>query len=200
MAGHEPSWGALVLALLALALVVTSFALPWWSFDSSTGRKTPAGGPQDPSDTRVERHSYDVYPLRSTGDQAPSDAKGAANTTLAIGIAACMAGGALLLALVGEAVRLFASFPRWLSLGALTAAALTLVAGLLITWVLVPSTMSGSGVDGAFTDRLLENNYVRTTLGLGWAAAAIGVLAALGSLAFRFQAGTQEAQAVEAWA
>src|SRR4051794_18289721 len=98
MAGREASWGALFLVVVAIALVGASFALPWWSYDSSTGRQTPAGGPQDPSDTRVERRSHDVYPLRQTGDQAPSDPQGARTTALGIGIAACVAGAALLIA------------------------------------------------------------------------------------------------------
>lgn len=200
MAGREASWGALLLVVVALLLVGLSFALPWWSFDSSSGRKTPVGGPQDPSDTRIERHSYDAYPLRQGGDRTPSDPQGAKSAVLEIGIAACLAAAGLLVAFVGEVTRLRRAFPRWLSLSSLLVCAVALLVGLVVTWLLIPPTLSGSGVQGAFTDRLLDTDYIRSAIGPGWVAAAVGILAALGAFAFRFQAGTQEASAVEAYA
>src|SRR6185369_16874627 len=96
------------------------------SYDSSTGRKTPAGGPQDPSDTRVERHSRDFYPFRQTGDATPTDAAAAAT-----------AAGCLLLSAMFDAIRFGRDLPRWLSLGPLLLAVAGVVAGLAVAWLAI---------------------------------------------------------------
>jgi hypothetical protein len=197
---RNPSIGGLLLALLAVGLVAGSAVLSWWSYDSSTGRKTAPGGPQDPSDTRVERHSRDFGPFWQRGDAEPSDAGGAAFGTLVLGVAVAVAGAGLLLALSSEGLRFAAAFPRAVSLAAALVGVAGLLAALAWTWLALPATMSGQGVEGAFTDRLLENNYVRTTLGPGWVLAALAIPAALGSFAFRFQAGAHDPSAVEAYA
>lgn len=200
MPDREQSWGALLLALLAVGLLAVSFVTPWWSFDSSTGRKTPEGGPQDPDDTRVERHSLDYLPFRQTGDQQPSDAEGAKQGVLVLGIAAATSAGALVLFAVFEAARFLRAFPRWLSLLLSSIAVAGILAGLLLTYFVLPSTMAGNDVDGAFTDRLLDPGYIRTTLGVGWILAAIALPVALGALGFRYQAGSHDPAAVEAYA
>ena len=197
---RNPSIGGLLLALLAVGLVAGAALLPWWSYDSSTGRKTPLGGPQDPEDTRVERHSRDYGPFWSRGDAAPSDPDGAALGVLVLGVVASVAAAGLLLALVGEGVRFGAAFPRRLNLAGGLVAVAALAAALAWAWLALPATMSGHGVQGAFTDRLLEDNYVRTTLGPGWVLGALAIPAALGSFAFRYQAGSQDSSAVEAYA
>ena len=197
---REPSRGAVLMAFLAVGLLGASFALPWWSYDSSTGRKTPDGGPQDPDDTRVEKHSVDYLPFRLEGDQQPSDREGAEQGVLQLGIAASVAGGGMVLFLLFEAVRFLRPFPRGLSLLVSGLAVLGLLAGLAIAFVVLPLTMSGDGVRWAFTDRLLESWYIHTTLGLGWVAAALGLPAALAALAFRFQAGSHDPAAIEAYA
>lgn len=199
-ADRNPSIGGLLLALVAVGLVAGSVALPWWSYDSSTGRKTPAGGPQDPSDTRVERHSRDFGPFWQKGDAAPSDEGGAALGVLVLGVLAAVGGAGLLLALLGEGLRFAAAFPRGLNLAGALLGILAVAAALAWTWLALPGTMSGLGVKGAFTDRLLEDGYVRTTLGPGWVLAALAIPAALGSFAFRFQAGSNDPSAVEAYA
>jgi hypothetical protein len=197
---RDPSWGALLLAVLAVGLLAVSFAVPWWSFDSSTGRKTPDGGPQDPSDTRVERHSLDYAPFRQSGDQQPSDADGAKQGVLYLGIAVATATGGMGLFVVFEAFRFLRSFPRGLSLVVSILAVLGIVAALLLTYYVLPETMRGNQVDGAFTDLLLEPGYVRTTLGPGWVLAALATPLALGALAFRYQAGSHDPAAIEAYA
>lgn len=188
------------MAFLAVGLVGASFALPWWSFDSSTGRKTAEGGPQDPADTRVEKHSLDYLPFRLEGDQQPSDPEGAEQGVLRLGIAASVAGGGMALFLLFEAFRFLRPFPRGLSLLVSALAVLGLGAGLAVAAFALPATMAGNGVDGAFTDRLLDPHYIRTTLGLGWVAAALALPVALGALAFRFQAGSHDPAAIEAYA
>lgn len=200
MADRDPSRGALLLTLLALALVAGSAALPWWSHDTSTGRKTPEGGPQDPEDTRVERHSYDAGPFWQRGDVEPSDPEGAKQAVLALGLAAAAAGMALLVAFAGEVARRWAAFPRAPSLACHLAACSGLAVALAVAWLVLPGTMAGHGVEGAFTDRLLETHYVRTTLGPGWVAGALAVASTLGAFAFRYQAGSNDAAAVEAYA
>lgn len=197
---REPSWGALVLALLAVSLLAVSFAVPWWSFDSSTGRKTPVGGPQDPEDTRVERHSLDFLPFRLVGDEEPSDRQGAEAGVLQLGIAASFAAGGMALFILFEAFRFLRSFPRGLSLLVSTLSVLGAAAGLALTYFVLPATMSGNGVTGTFTDVLLDPGYIRTTLGLGWVLGALAVPLALGALAFRFQAGSHDPAAIEAYA
>lgn len=199
-ADRNPSIGGLLLALLAVGLVAGAAVLPWWSYDSSTGRKTPAGGPQDPGDTRVERHSRDFGPFWQRGDAAPSDEGAAALGVLVLGALAATAGAGLLLALAGEGVRFAAAFPRGLNLAGAAVALAALAAALAWTWLALPATMSGYGVDGAFSYRLLEDGYIRTTLGPGWVLGALAVPAALGSFAFRYQAGSQDSAAVEAYA
>lgn len=197
---REPSRGAILMALLAIGLVGASFVLPWWSFDSSTGRQTAEGGPQDAEDTRVEKHSLDYLPFRLEGDQQASDQEGAEQGVLQLGIAASVAGGGMLLFLLFEFVRFLRPFPRGISLAVSALAAIGLVAGLGIAFLLLPLTMSGDGVGWALTDRLLDTHYIRTTLGLGWVAAALAIPAVLGALAFRFQAGSHDPAAVEAYA
>lgn len=197
---RNPSIGGLLLALLAVGLVAGAAVLPWWSYDSSTGRKTPLGGPQDPEDTRVERHSRDFGPFWQRGDAEPSDEGGAAFGTLVLGLAVAVAGSGLALAFFSEGLRFATTFPRGVSLAAALAGVAGIAAALAWTWLALPGTMSGYGVQGAFTDRLLEDNYVRTTLGPGWVLAALAIPAALGSFAFRFQAGSQDPSAVEAYA
>lgn len=197
---REPSRGAVLMALLAVGLVGASFALPWWSYDSSTGRKTAEGGPQDPEDTRVERHSLDYLPFRQEGDQQPSDAEGARQGVLRLGIAASVAGGGLVLFLLFEALRYLRPFPRGASLAVSTLSVLGIAGGLLHAAFVLPLTMRGDGVHGPFTDSLLDTHYIHTTLGLGWVAAALALPVALGALAFRFQAGSHDPAAVEAYA
>lgn len=197
---RDPSWGALLLALIAVGLIGLSFALPWWSFDSSTGRQTAEGGPQDPDDTRVERHSLDYLPFRQAGDQQPSDPEGARQGVLLLGIAASVAAGGLALFILFEAFRFLRPFPRSISLIVSLLAVLGGVAGLVLTCLVLPGTMAGNGVDGVFTDRLLDPGYIRTALGPGWILAAIAVPMALGALAFRFQAGSHDPAAIEAYA
>jgi len=200
MARPEASWGSLLLALVALGLVAASFALPWYSYDSSTGRKTAAGGPQDPSDTRVERHGRDFYPFRQAGDATPTDAAAASRAVLWMGIGATVAAVALLATLVADALRFRRDLPRWLSLGALLVAVAGVGAALAVAWFAIAPTMSGYGVHGTFSDQLLPNGYVHAKPAAGWALAALALPAALGAFAFRFQAGAQEAAAVEALA
>jgi hypothetical protein len=197
---RDPSRGALLLALCALLLVGLSFSLPWWSFDSSTGRKTPDGGPQDPDDTRVERHSLDFLPFRLVGDQQPSDAEGADRAALGLGIAASVAAAGLGLFLIFEALRFRWSIPRPASLVVAAISLVALVGGLVYTCLAVPATMAGNGVTGVFTDRLVDPEYVRTALGLGWVLATLAVPLGLGAMAFRYQAGSHDPAAVEAYA
>ncbi|HUR26346.1 MAG TPA: hypothetical protein VM327_10080 [Candidatus Thermoplasmatota archaeon] len=188
------------MALLAIGLIAASFVLPWWSYDSSTGRKTVPGGPQDPDDTRVERHSLDYLPFRLMGDQQPSDPEGAEQGVLQLGIAAAVAGGGMVLFMLFEVFRFLRPFPRSLSLLVSVLAVLGIVAGLLLAAFVLPASMKGDGVDGPFTDRLLDPGYIRTSLGLGWVAAALALPVALGALAFRFQAGSHDPAAIEAYA
>jgi hypothetical protein len=60
--------------------------------------------------------------------------------------------------------------------------------------------MRGDQVDGTFTDRLLDPGYIRTALGPGWVLAALATPLSLGALAFRYQAGSHDPTAIEAYA
>lgn len=200
MTEREPSILGTLLCVASIALLLTAFLLPWWSYDTSTGRKTAPGGPQEADDTRVERHQYDIGPFQQGGDTTPSDEAGADLAALLIGLgwAAAMVG--LVVTLAGESLAFVTAVPRWLTLVCSTLAVLGLLAALAVTWLMVPGTMEQQGVTGTFTDALLDPGYVLATLDLGWIAAALAVPTVLGVLAFRYQAGSHDPAAIESYA
>lgn len=200
MIDSDRSTGTLLLALLAVGLLGYALTAPWFHFESSTGRRTPEGGFQDPSDTGTIRRELTMTPEGMAGDAHPThpgDARTHLQSIQRLGWAAV---GAFGLVAVGGVPLLSRAMPRWLSLALCAVGALCTLAALLVAWHWLPQTMEGHGVEGPFTSRLLEDGYIRTTLGWGWAAAGLALSLAGGAFLFQFQAGSNDPRQVEAYA
>ncbi len=198
MNGEERSGGALWMCLAALALLGAAFLLPWFSHDSSSGRRTAPGGLADPDDPQVERHEVDYLAFRFGGDVSPDQREDAERDVLWIGVGVSVAAVAAGVVALAEVPRRWRLLRREAVLSLLGLAAALLIAALAVAWFLLPGTLDGT--DGPFSYRKLPDGYERTTLGLGWAAAALAVPALLGAFAFKFQAGAHDPAIVEAYA
>ncbi|MCA1819468.1 MAG: hypothetical protein LC620_05375 [Halobacteriales archaeon] len=200
MIDSERSTGTLLLGLLAAGLLGASLAAPWFHYESSTGRRTPAGGFQDPSDTGAIHHRLTMAPYAQSGDAQPTHPEDARQLRATIGALAATATGCLALVALGGVPFLSRAMPRRLSLALATLGALCILAALLAGWVWLPQTMDGYGVDGPFTSKVLEDGYIRTTLGGGWVAAGLALPFVAGAFLFQFQAGSNDPRQVEAFA
>jgi hypothetical protein len=194
----ERSKGSLVMALVVVGLLSWSLFFPWYSYDYSSGRRTPPGGPQEENDTRVIKHEIDFYPDSWQGDIEPSDASAAQDYVARIHWSVWVALVAAILVAVGElpyAARVLVR-PVSLSLYGLSFAAIGFA--LYVTWYQLPDTMSGYGVTGAWTYFLQEpDGYTRTNIARGWAAAAIALGFLIAGFLFKFQAGDTDSTSVE---
>jgi hypothetical protein len=200
MIDSERSTGTLLLALCAAALLGAALAAPWFHYESSTGRRTPAGGLQDPGDTGAVHHQLTMAPYAQEGDVQPTHAEDARQLRTAMGALVATAGGCLALVMLGGVPFLSRAMPRRLSLALSFLGALCALAALLVAWVKLPLTLDGYGVDGPFTSKVIADGYSRTTLGWGWAAAALSLPFMAGAFLFQFQAGSNDPRQVEAFA
>lgn len=200
MIDSERSTGTLLLALCAAALLGVSVASPWFHYESSTGRQTPPGGFQDPSDTGAVRHQLTMEPYAQSGDVEPTHPGDAKQWRSLIGALVAGAAGCLALVALGGVPLLSRAMPRRLSLALSTLGALATLAALFVGWAWLPLTLDGYGVDGPFASRLLEDGYIRTSLGWGWAAAGLALPLTAGAFLFQFQAGSNDPRQVEAYA
>lgn len=192
----ERSLGSLLLALLAVGLLGAALVLPWFSYDHSSGRRTPEGGFHPANETGVIRTAFDVTARDYEGDFEP-DSTGRAQATLD-GIASALAGAGILLlvAALGELPRIERVLRRPIVLGLQVAAFAAIGAALWLGWYAVPELLASRGVNGPFTSFLDADGYTRTTLRIGWVAAAFAVPAVVGAFLFKFQAGAPDATAV----
>jgi hypothetical protein len=196
----ERSTGALLLALIAVGLLSLGYLWPWLSYDDSTGRRTPPGGFHDPSDTGIEKHYIDFGPFAVTGDIAPSNPERADLLTLILGSLWVAAGAAFLLMAIAEIPPFTRFMGRTVSLVLCLFGLASLGTALWIAYGPLPHTMAGLGIKSAFTYELVEpNGYYRTTLGQGWIAAIASAPFALAAFAFKFQAGSADPSAIEAY-
>ncbi|MEK6985420.1 MAG: hypothetical protein AABX89_03435 [Candidatus Thermoplasmatota archaeon] len=198
MAADEVSGWAGASAIVALGLVAAAFALPWFSYEFSSGRQTAPGGFNDANETGVERHTLEVYPTHTTGDVQPThpeDLRTATDRmTWALAAAIVLSALAALAELPGVRRLLVRRVVLGMDLLALVAIGISLA----VAWYHIPATLDGYGVQDPFTsfvDR--DAGYTRTTIGPGWVLAAAGGIAALVALAFKFQAGSSDAALVE---
>jgi len=193
MRNAERSLGTLLCGLVAAALLAGSFAVPWFEYDYSSGRKTAPGGYNDPADTRVERHTLTYGPFTQEGDVTPTDPEGAARATDWMGWAVTAAAVLLALVALADIPGLPRLVPRPLGLVLLVAAIGAAGTALWLGWYRLPETLSGLGVTGPFTYFLTESGtqtgYTRTNIGWGWILAAASVPFWLGAALFKFQTG-----------
>ncbi len=184
--------GTFLLAVLAIACLAFAFTLPWFSYETSSGRQTAEGGFNDPENTQVERHRLTYSPSGQSGDVTPTDPNGAQEAVAQLGWALYGAIGLLAIVAIGEIPPFARWMPRLVSLFALALAFGAAGFALYIGWFRLPATLAGYGIDGPFTTFLAEDGYTRTTLEFGWAAAAVAVPLTLGALLWKFQAGSDD--------
>jgi hypothetical protein len=197
MIDSERSTGTLLLALLGAVLAASALGLSWFTYDASSGRQTPAGGFQDPSDTGVVRHSVTMAPYKTTGDIQPDQPAKAKQLVQAMGIAQSIGAGLLALVALCSVPRISRLMPRLLNLAITVLAGLGIGTALALAWFWLPQTMAN--VEGPFTAKLVGDTYIRTGLLEGFAVAALALPAAAGAFLFQFQAGSSDPSMVEAY-
>lgn len=192
----ERSLGSLLLALLAVGLIGASLALPWFSYDHSSGRRTPEGGFHGANETGVEHSSFDASAWSYEGDAQPDSPARASAVLRALAVCLLGAAALLVLAALGELPRIERLLPRRAVLTLHVLAFLGLGAALALAWFALPDVLASRGVDGPFTSFLDDDGYTHTTLRAGWAVAALAAPAVVGAFLSKFQAGAPDATAV----
>lgn len=192
----ERSMGSLVLAVVAVGLIGASLALPWFSYDHSSGRRTPEGGFHPANETGVIRTSFDTTARSYEGDFAPDSTAQTKSTLNGLSIALFAAGGLLVLAALGELPGIERLLVRPVVLGLHVAAFAAVGVALWLGWFAVPELLASRGVDSPFTSFLDSDGYTQTTLRIGWVLAAFALPAVFGAFLFKFQAGAPDATAV----
>ena len=192
MANLERSTGAMVCALMAVGLLGLSLAIPWFTYDSSSGRRTPPTGFHDPEDTQAIEHHIEFWPTKTEGDIEPSDPQKADQYVQWMGWGVFGAGGLLVLLALLEIPGLPKLLPRAVSLLGFLVALGAIAAPLAVTWYRLPETLAGYGVDGPFSYHLDGENYHQTTIWWGWVCAALAWPLAFGGALLKFQAGADD--------
>lgn len=187
----ERSLGNLLLAVAAIALLGFAFVAPWFTYDHSTGRRTPEGGFHSPEEAGVVRERWEAGPSGSDGSPAPDDQARVDSALARMTWALVAAGGLLVLVVLGElpGVDRLLVRPVVLALGAL--ALVGIGYALYVGWFVLPSAY-GHGVQGPFTSFLDDTGYTMTRIGTGWILAAVAVPAVFGGWLMKFQAGAPD--------
>lgn len=187
----ERSAGNLVLVLAALALLGVAWTMPWFTYDHSTGRRTPEGGFHPPEEDGVVRNHWEAGPSEASGTPAPDDPARVEAAQARLTWALAAAGVLLALVALGEipGVDRVLVRPASLALGML--AVLCLGYALYVGWFVLPPSY-GHGVGGPFTSFLDDTGYTITRLGTGWIVAAVALPAVLGGWLLKFQAGAPD--------
>lgn len=156
-----------VAATLVLALVAVAWWQPWFVVETSSGTKSPPGGPSGPDDTSVERNRWETYPGRVQGPAPPLDADNVAGRLgIAMTALSVMAASAFVLAFTFGAK----PWARRTGLALASIVALGAAAQAFLAWFALPAAFASVGVEGPFTSRRIDDGYVWTTLHAGWAA------------------------------
>ncbi len=201
MTAPEYARGAAVMSLAVVGLCAVGLAAAWFEYDFSSGRQTPPGTPYHLEGNGVEARSLTFGAWGWDGDVEPSNVDQARMGT-AIGLAGTIATGALgVLVALGEVPRIHRVINRRASLALTALAFVTALAAVTATFVLLPASMEGHGVEGAFTARLDEpDGYTHSQMSWGWYAVAPTPLLLVAAALFKFQAGSEGLQVIEAHA
>lgn len=187
----ERSLGNLLLCVAAMALLAGSFALPWWTYDHSTGRQAPEGGFHDPADDGVVRESWQAKPGTGTGTLEADDLPATAQALDGMAWLLYAALGLGVLSVLSELPALSRVLVRRVTL-ALNALAIACCGGALaVAWFVLPEAF-GHGVTGPFSSFIDGSGYTMTRLQEGWAVAALAIPAFFGGFLFKFQAGAPD--------
>ncbi len=187
----ERSTGSLVMGIVAIALIVISFAVPWFSYDYSSGRRAPYGGFHPANETGVITHYLDAGPGGYDGDidsEQPATSERIVTWTAWALYAAL---GFLVLAALGDIPGVDRFVRRRVGLGLIAAAVVAVGAALYLLWYDFPTSM-GHGVTGPYTSYQDNTGYTMTEMRAGWVAAALAVPAIFGMFLFKFQAGAPD--------
>ena len=187
----ERSTGNLLLVLVAAALLGASFLVPWFSYDHSTGRRTPSGGFHDPAEDGVVRTHWEAGPGGTSGDGTPDDPAKVDKALGQLRLALFVAFGLLFVNGLGELPGLSRVLVRRVGLatGALAFAAIGWA--LYVGWYVLPKAF-GHGVADPFTSFLDDGGYTMTNLRLGWVLAAFALPVVFGGWLLKFQAGAPD--------
>ncbi|MEK6974744.1 MAG: hypothetical protein AABY18_00215 [Candidatus Thermoplasmatota archaeon] len=195
MSVSERSLGNLLLCVLAAGLIGGSFLLPWFTYDHSTGRRTPEGGFHDPSEDGVVRQDWEAGPGGSEGTLESEHPAKTARTLDRMAWALYGALGLLGLAALSEIPGISRVLVRPVTLALNTLAFAAVAAALALGWYVLPESF-GHGVDGPFTSYLDDSGYTMTSIAAGWPVAALSLGAIFGGFLLKFQAGAPDATAV----
>lgn len=189
----------LTLALSIVTIGLLSFALisPWWIVEESTGRQTAPDGPQDESETRVDRAQADFYVDGYRGDLEPANAA-AANLALGlIGAGVYVAIVATALLVIGEMPWIWQFITRRVGIVLAVVGLVGISSSLMLAWLVLPLSMLSQGISGPFTSSLLDEGYIRSHLYLGWAATAFAWASMFAAGLAKFGAGNDDPAVIE---
>lgn len=186
------------MALAAIGLLGVAFTSAWFHYDFTTGRQTPPGGPQPEEVTGIERDGLDFYATQWQGDIEPSDPEMAQDALTVVRYGLGGAAGALALVVLAEIPGIASILRRRVSLALIGLALAGLATVAVATWLWLPGSMAGYGVDSPYTAFLSEpNGYTHTSLDWGWYATALAGCAVFATGLFKFQAGPVDPDIIE---
>lgn len=187
---HERSVGNLAMAIVAIVLLAVSLALPWFSYEHSSGRRTAPNDYLPEGDDGVIRESWTAGPGTAQGDPADEPAKAdRAADWLAWSLYAAIA--LLVLVVVSELPRADRVLTRRVSLGLGVLAFAAIGAAVAIGWFVLPDSY-GHEVDQPFESHKDGDGYTMTTLRAGWVLGAVALAPVFAGFLLKFQAGAPD--------
>lgn len=188
---HERSALNLGLMVVAAALISVSFALPWWSYEHSTGRRIPENAFSDPGDDGVIATDWQARPGSGEGTQQPQDPDGVRASLARIEWSLLAALALVALSALSEVPGVDRVLVRRVTLACDAVAFLAITWALVDAWFLLPDAF-GNGADRAFASGLDDAGYTMTRIRLGWGAAALALAPVFGGWLAKYQAGAPD--------
>lgn len=187
----ERSTGNLLLVLLAVGLLGGSLMTTWWTYEHSTGRRTPEGGFHDPAEDGVVVTSWDARPASASGSATPEDEDATRQTVAWMAWLLYVTFAFLALSALSEFPGIANVLVRRVTLALNALAFASVTAALLLAWFILPDAF-GHGVTGPYSSFLDDSGYTMTELRLGWPLAALALPAILGGFLLKYQAGAPD--------